>query len=44
MDKEQKLAQFQSKTKANIMRKMREGAVQTAPSEADRKRLLAREN
>ncbi len=46
MDKEQRLAQFQSKTKANIMRKKREDAEKGArvPTAADKKRMQVREN
>ena len=42
IEKEQKLAQFQSKTKANIMRKQREQKPQLTDSE--KKKQLAREN
>ena len=41
-DKEQKLLEFQNKTKANAMKKMRETAA-TKTSEADKKKLEAKE-
>ena len=42
--KQASLAQFQSKTKANIMRKKREEAEKYEPSEAEKKKLQVREN
>ena len=42
LDKEQKLLEFQNKTKANAMKKMREQAA-AKMSEADKKKLEAKE-
>ena len=44
IEKEQKLAQFQSRTKANIMRKKREEAQSKPLTESEQKKKLAREN